>query len=530
MSFILQSKATANCLLASASGLALAAAFSSQNFGLLACGAFVPLFFVIQGESYTRVFLYTWLQGSFCNLLALGWLCAPLQNLARASSVSAVLCLLVLAMALAFYGAVAIAAGVRFSRYLALPLFLTIPPAWVATEWMRTYWPLGGFPLNLLGDAAQGWPALIQVAELTGVDGLSALIMFVNCALYEAARREQSSSQRRQILFGAAAVVTSVLVFGAIRIAAIEHSKPDGELRIALVQGDISQRSKWNPISLSSSFKVYTDGSEAALPYHPQLIIWPESAATFFFEPNNFYPFGMESQRAYRARLLELAHKIDTPLLFGAPALQFAPDVTLRNRAYLVKADGQVGDYYDKLRLVPFAEYVPSHFLLGRYMHRMVETPGGIDFSPGDRQTIFHVDGTELGVLICYESIFPDLSRKAVKAGANLLVNITNDAALGRTAAPRQLLAMAVFRAVENGVPLVRVGNSGISAVITPAGRVTHTTALFTRATEVETVPWRRARTFYTSVGDLFVALCFALSTIALAVTFLRTSSPAELS
>ena len=103
-----------------------------------------------------------------------------------------------------------------------------------------------------------------------------------------------------------------------------------------------------------------------------------------------------------------------------------------------------------------------------------------------------------------------------------MLVNITNDAAFGDTAAPHQLLAMTVFRAVENGVPLVRVGNSGISAVITPTGRVTDTTTLFTRATEVENVPWRRSRTFYTLVGDLFAELCFALSAIALAVTFLR--------
>src|SRR5260370_37663125 len=106
-------------------------------------------------------------------------------------------------------------------------------------------------------------------------------------------------------------------------------------------------------------------------------------------------------------RLLELAHKIDTPILFGAPALQFDREVTLRNRAYLINADGQVSDYCDKLRLVPLGEYVPLHILLGRFVHRLVETPGNIDFTPGNRQTIFHVDGTDLSVLICYESSFP---------------------------------------------------------------------------------------------------------------------------
>jgi apolipoprotein N-acyltransferase len=513
---------TTDFLLVCGSGLALAASFPSLNLDLLAWVAFVPLFYVIEDQPYGRVFLYAWLQGSVFAVVSLGWFIHFFRDFAGAGFMTAGLCLLSLAVVLAIYGAVAIVAGVRLSRSFGIPLFLAIPPGWVATEWIRTYWPLGGLPLNLLGDAAQGRIAVIQLAELTGVYGVSALIMFVNCALYEASRRGRSVRQRRWILLGTAAALGAVLVFGTVRIDGMDRSKPNGTLRMALVQGDISQRQKWNPAYLAPSFKIYTDASEAVSSSHPQLIIWPESAATFIFETNDFYPAGMESQRAYRRRLLELAHKIDTPILFGAPALDFDRQLTLRNRAYLVKADGEVSDYYDKLRLVPVAEYVPLHLLLGRFMHPMVETPGNIDFTSGNRQTIFHVDGTDLSVLICYESIFPDLSRKAVEAGANVLVNITNDAAFGDTAAPHQLLAMAVFRAVENGVPLVRVGNSGISAVITPAGRVTATTTPFTRATEVENVSWRRSRTFYTSEGDLFAELCLSLSVIALALTFSR--------
>ncbi len=522
MSHAWQGKTATGCLLACASGLALAASFPRLNLDLLAWVAFVPLFWVIEDQRCVRVFLYAWLQCSVFAVVSLGWLIHFFRDFAGTGFIAAGLCLLSLAMVLAAYGAVAIVAGVRLSRSFKIPLFLALPPAWVATEWIRTHWPLGGLPLDLLGDAAQGRIAVIQLAELTGVYGVSALIMFVNCALYEASRRGRSVQQRRWILLGTAAALAGVLVFGTVRIDGMDRSKPNGTLRMALVQGDISQRLKWNPAYLAPSFKVYADASEAASLYHPQLVIWPESAATFIFETNDFYPSGMETQRTYRSHLLELAHKIDTPILFGAPALDFGRQLTLRNRAYLVKADGQVGDYYDKVRLVPVGEYVPLHLLLGRFVHRLVETPGNIDFTSGNRQTIFHVDGTDLSVLICYESIFPDLSRKAVEAGANVLVNITNDAAFGDTAAPHQLLAMAVFRAVENGVPLVRVGNSGISAVITPAGRVTDTTTLFTRATEVEDVPWRRSRTFYTSVGDLFAELCLALSVIALAVTFLR--------
>jgi len=169
-------------------------------------------------------------------------------------------------------------------------------------------------------------------------------------------------------------------------------------------------------------------------------------------------------------------------------------------------------EYYDKIELVPVGEYVPK--LLQHRVHRMVEAPG--DFIAGTRQTIFGVGDARIAVLICYESIFPYLSRRAVKAGANVLVNITNDAWYGRSSAPYQLLAMTVLRAVENRTPVVRVANTGISAIITPLGRVEGATRLFTRTTEIETVEWKNVRAFYSEAGDLFAWLCTALLALGL--------------
>lgn len=506
LSQLSQKNTSTNCLVACASGLALAASFPRLNLDLLAWVAFVPLLYVLDDKTDLRVFLYAWLQGSVFGVVSFSWLIHFMRDFAGFGFIAAGLFLLSLAAFVALFGAAALVVGFRVSRTFGIPLFFSIPPAWVATEWLRAHWPLGGLPLNLLGVATQGRIAVIQVAALTGVYGVSVLIMFVNCALYEAFRPGRSVRRRRWILLGTSASVSGVLLFGMLRIHGLKLSKTTGALQIALVQGDIPQHYKWNPAYLGPSFQVYADASMEASSSHPrpQLIIWPESAATFIFEADDFYPAGMESQRAYRTRLLELAHKIETPILFGAPALDFDRKVTLRNRAYLIEGDGQVVDYYDKLRLVPGGEYIPLHFLAGRFMHRLVETPGNMDCSPGDRRTIFNVDGTNLSVLIYYESMFPDLSRAAVRGGASVLVSMTNDAAFGDTAAPYQLLGMAVFRAVENGVPLVRVGNSGISAVISSTGRVADATAPFSRATEVETVPWRQYRTSYNSVGDLF--------------------------
>ena len=154
------------------------------------------------------------------------------------------------------------------------------------------------------------------------------------------------------------------------------------------------------------------------------------------------------------------------------------------------------------------------------------------DMIAGTEQTLFPVKGAQVGVLICYESIFPDLTRRAVKRGADVLVNITNDAWYGKSSAPYQLLAMTAMRAVETKVPIVRAANTGISAVIEADGRITASTPLFKRGTEIEDVSWRPRRTVYTIVGDLFSEICFVLTLVGVLLAILRgretqtTSSP----
>ncbi len=168
------------------------------------------------------------------------------------------------------------------------------------------------------------------------------------------------------------------------------------------------------------------------------------------------------------------------------------------------------------MQLVPFGEYVPLRSLFGYFVNRVVSGFG--DMFAGHDQTIFSVGDVKLGTLICYESIFPNLARSAVKDGANILVNITNDAWYGESSAPYQLLAMAAMRAAETKVPLVRVANTGISAVIEPTGLITARTPLFTRGTETEPVSWRPELTIYTRFGDVFAEFAFMLMIVGLVV------------
>jgi apolipoprotein N-acyltransferase len=286
-----------------------------------------------------------------------------------------------------------------------------------------------------------------------------------------------------------------------------------------MVQGNIPQSLKWDPKFLPQSYKVYHDETASAAKRGADLIVWPEAAAAFLFQPDDRYPAALAEDASYREALLTLARNIDVPILFGAPALtQQDGHVGFYNRAYLVSAKGEVEAHYDKMELVPFGEYVPARSLLGFFVNRVVQGFG--DMVPGEQQTLFSVKGAELGVLICYESIFPDFTRREVKLGANILVNITNDAWYGESSAPFQVLAMAAMRSVETKVPMVRVANTGISAIIEPSGRITNRTPLFKRGTEIENVSWRTVRTMYTMVGDLFAELCFVLAVLGFLIAW----------
>ena len=508
--------------LAVASGLALGLAFPKFDYELLAWVAFVPLFYAIEGESMRRVLGWAYLQGFAANVVSLYWIPIPLHDFADLPMQYAIFPMLLLAGVVAINTAVAIWAGEFVARRMRIPAVITMPIAWTAVEWIRTYFPIG-FPWNLLGYAAYRSLELIQFAEFTGVYGVSALIVFFNAVVYVVIFRRGIYRLQTISLSALTAMMVLLVGFGAWRINNLKNAPESGSFKVAMVQGDIPQSLKWDPKFLPHSYGVYQDESANAAKRGADLIVWPEAAAAFLFQPDNQYPAELASDAAYRNALLTLAKTIGTPLLFGAPALaQQDGRLGFYNRAYLVSANGQgeVDAHYDKIELVPFGEYVPARALLGYFVNKVVQGFG--DMVPGTEQTLFDVKGAKLGILICYESIFPNLTRREVDKGADVLVNITNDAWYGESSAPYQVLAMAAMRSVETKVPMVRVANTGISALIEPSGRITNRTPLFVRGTVIVKVPWRPVRTVYTMVGDLFAEICLVLTVIGLIMAWQR--------
>jgi apolipoprotein N-acyltransferase len=512
---VISSNTMTRAALVIASGLALALAFPKFDVSLLAWVAFVPFFYAIEGEPLKNVFWWGWLQGLACYVGSLYWVVITLNEFAGVNFFLSLIPMLLLAGVVGVFTTLSMWTGEFCARRLRLPIVITMPIAWAAVELVRTYFPIG-FPWNLLGETQYRNLALIQFVEFTGTYGVSALIVFFNAVIFVVLLRRGSRRLQTMSLSILTGVMIGALIFGNWRMHELKSIKPDGSFRVAMVQGNIPQSVKWDASTLAPTFKIYSDQSAQGAKEGADLVVWPEAAATFIFQPDDRYPAGVAEDAEYRNSLLQLARDIGKPILFGAPALVVHDDrvAGFANRAYLVSAQGQVAAWYDKIQLVPFGEYVPYRAVLGYFVNRIVHGMG--DMVPGEQQTLFDLNGAKLSVLICYESIFPDLARRSIKEGADVMVNITNDAWYGTSSAPYQLLAMSAMRSVETKIPMIRVANTGISAIILDDGSITATTPLFKRGTEIEDVSWHPMRTLYTIVGDLFADICLLLTVLGL--------------
>jgi len=484
-------------------GLLLAAAQPDLSWWPLAWIGFVPMLLAVRGERPRAAFALGWLGGLGFTVPVLYWIAPTIANFTRIEMPVATLVLLLLCATVAVTFGL-FAAIVEWLALGGISRVLSAPIVWTVIEWSRTFLP-AGFPWALQGYSQHELLPLIQVADVTGVWGISALLMFANAGLVELVR--DGLARHRLLLASIVVAVVGTLAYGKVRMDALDAAASDGDVVVGIVQGNVAQDQKWNAGMADRIFASYAELSSRAADQGAKLVVWPEAAVPFFLE------IDQRTEDLYR-----LADRLGVYLLVGAPGVEYRRALPPRqyNRAWMVVPGRGLEGPYDKMQLVPFGEYVPFGWLLG-WVDKAVEGVG--DFGRGTRYVVFEgpprADGdseapVRVGCLICYEGIFPDLSRRFVAAGAELLVNISNDAWYGRTSAPHQHLAMAAVRAVETRVPLVRATNTGISAYVDPVGRVRGTTALFEQTSEVETVRLIPATSVYRVLGDWFVYACLA--------------------
>lgn len=506
-------------LLAALSGGLLVLAFPTPDIGWLAFVALVPLLWALQGQTPVRAFYLGALAGLLFYLASMSWVTNSMTAYGGVPFAVSAVALFILAAYLSLYLG-AFAMGVSWMANIPWPLNLLAPPAlWIGLEYLRTY-VMTGLPWILLGYTQYRNDMLLPIASVAGVYGLSFLVVFINVALTTLVGA--ASGRLRTVVATGAVVLAMVwsprLLAPASTSIGTDHSGADGSgsiLSVALVQGNIDQALKWNSAMQVETIEQYRRLSLEATKDAPALIVWPETAAPFFlrYEP------------ALLDRILDIAAETGSHLLVGSPDAEPSGAVDggarYRNSAFLISPQRQLLARYDKMHMVPFGEYVPLKSILF-FVNKLAYGIG--DFEGGQDYTVFDIPGGRFSATICYEVIFPDQVRRYVKEGAEFLVNITNDAWFGPSAAPTQHLAMAVLRAVENRRYLVRAANTGISAIVDPNGRIVHASDLFVPAVITERIHIERAQTFYTRYGDLFAWICVIFIVALFMTTWARSA------
>ena len=493
-------------LVAAGSGLLLAAAFPRPDLFPLAWVALIPLLLVMRRRPFAAGFT----AGLVFFAVVLYWLNIVMTTYGGLPLPLSLLAYLFLLAYLAVYFGLATWLSCRLETVLKLPYLVTLAPIWVALEYLRG-WLFTGFPWAIIGYSQQNFSLAIQSSDVTGVYGVSLMLVVVNCAIAGVLVAPRS---RLAWLGVVATCVISISHFG---YGFWRESQPleqrAEQLRVALIQGNIDQGQKWAPENRHSSIDRYQQLSVQAMKDHPDLIIWPEAATPFF----------LQDQSDLATQVKELPERLNASLLLGSPSYQLLPSGEYQyfNSAFLYSSTGKKLGRSDKIHLVPFGEYVPLESILS-FIDKLVVGVG--DFSPGRVQPL-PLNGHTLGVLVCYEAIFPALAREYVQEGSSLLVNLTNDAWFGDSSAPYQLLAMTRFRAIENRIWIARAANTGISALISPAGRVTLSGPVFEPLQLSGSVGLGANATFYTRFGDVFAFICLLLSGFFLVFLILRRNS-----
>ncbi len=483
------------------SGILLVTAFPRPDHGWLAWFALVPLLLALSGQSGPRSFVLAYFSGLIFFLGTVNWVTNTMVQYGGLPLVLsyAIMFLLVAYLAL-YFGFFGLLLNL-LSRSKILPAWFLAPILWVSLEFLRTH-ALSGFPWASLGYTQYRFLPVIQVADLTGVAGVGFLIVLVNAAIAELFLA--LGNRRLNRAWGvppavAGIVVLLVLGYGEFRLAQDKADSPP-TFRAGIIQANIPQDVKWDDAFRNSTIDRYERLTRSLTPEKPELIVWPEAAM----------PFLLEENPPFRERVGSMAREVKTPLLVGSPALHKGSDrIRLLNSAFLLSETGTTLGRYDKHHLVPFGEYVPMESILF-FVNKMVKGIG--DFIPGQELTLLPHPRAKIGTVICYEVIFPNLVRKIVGEGADVMTTITNDAWFGDSSAPHQHFAMVALRAVENRVSFIRSANTGISGFIDRTGRIQKSSPTFVVAAIADTVRLRTQSTFFTRFGELFSIACVTIS------------------
>jgi apolipoprotein N-acyltransferase len=513
--------------LSALSGVLLPLAVPTAYLWPLMWIALVPqLHVALTSRTPRRAFLQGWLTGTLANSLGFYWMDGLLERFGHMSPLEALPIMLLLTAYQGLEFAI-LSWGVhrlrdRTSGRLSVALMAMLVMAAIELCMPQI------FPFYLAMSQAPV-PVMIQIADLTGPIGVTALMVAWNGSLLDAWYARRAGSRKLRPLAVSSAFVVLTLVYGAVRLHQVDAARAAApKVKTGLVQANVGILEKWDPAEFAKLLVTHQRLSAELAAAGAELVVWPESSYPYALPRPFEREWPADDPRRVRAGF-------STPLLFGALTRTVGPpqrpaDRYPYNTALMMDAAGNVTGAYDKVFLMLFGEYIPFYDTIPWFTKLF---PEASNFSrgaePGSFPLTVRGHDYKLGPLICYEDILPSFTRRVAKLSPNAFVNITNDAWFGRTAEPYQHLALAVFRAVENRLELVRAVNTGVSAHVDAAGRVLTRTDSVDPAETPDAPPTTllvelamlEGGGLYRHVGDLFAFACL-LALVALAARGLR--------
>ena len=487
-----------NLILVLLSGLIFGLSFIDIGVGFLCFFAFIPYLYFITKATPKQAFLFGFLFGFFITLITL----YGVFNVKLIAFIG-------LIIALPLYFAI-LSVFLRKVHESFPKIFLWIfPVIWIGFEYMMTLGSLN-FPWLNVGYSLSKYYLLIQAADLLGIYGLSLLVIIINVLLFKV-----FTSKPKRLL-----VILIIFVlwigYGIYRDKTIKLK--NSGLKIGIVQLNIMQEDKWKPENLVPTIDEYENQVRILAQVNDvDVVIMPESAI----------PTYILHEPKYRKRLQYFASENNISVLTGFPdyTVEMVKNRTkykFYNSATMIDTTGILHEKYNKIRLVPFGERIP---LLSTFPILEKLQFGQANFEFGKDYPLYKIDDLNFSLLICFEGVFPELSRKYAKKGTDVLVVITNDAWFKRTVLPHEHANNTKIRAVETRLPLIRAANTGISYIVNPKGKTVIKTAVYERIniTSNLAVKVSDSKTVFVNFGYLFAPLCFWVSAVIILISIILT-------
>jgi len=498
------------------SGMALFAAFPPYSYSYLVWIGMAPFLLFLVGRKPFAAFLLSWIWGCTFFLGIFTWI----LNVVNYTYLHHAILIVYLGAYFAVFGLIFnIAARSRGM----LSASVAAPFIWIALEYMRSNLSFMALPWGLLAHSQHQNHLIIQIAAIAGTHGVSMLIvaanvglaMMIGCWMFRLNLLKETKLPkltRKTTITFSAAVVALLIMSIAYGYSVISRPIEGRRIKVAVVQGNIEQWQKWDKKFAPLIMRTYKDLTLAAALDTPDFIIWPETAT----------PKAINTDQQLFKEIREVAELAGTYLLLGSSQVyKFKKNdpksAKVKNSAYLVPPDPQLklNQRYDKILLFPFGEYLPYKKTIP---WDYISVPDVGNYIRGKELVIFKLSDFQFSVTICWENLFSDFVRQFVKAGAQFIVNMTNEAWFGPSGAPYQFVSMNVFRAVENRVFVIRCTNTGISCFIDPNGRILNSVKddngkeVFIRGTASSEIVANNSSTLYTQFGDWLAWISVLLS------------------